>query len=317
MPQDSLSERDRLRLAELMRAPLLPQTAPAKPPTNRPHVPWSQSSWNTARKKIQSLRIAFDGSRLQQHLETHQRQWLVGGALSVGCLVVLAVTLLVTNHRNAGSIQLQAQDSRGQLHIRWDTDSDLIRRATGAKLYITDGAERIFVSLDGMWLRRGAVTYPRQTDRVEFRLAVTGPDGRLVEQQATFFEAPAPSVKQNQLEASVRPAAPPEQAPAETEADEPLKPANVTEHRSRTKPLVQSGTRLPFTCAVGDVFRKTDAAPGWDTFTCRGKNVWSISGAQRDAERSTSRPSAKETTLTSKPATASVADSIVISPHPF
>ena len=303
MPQDSLSERDRLRLAELMRAPLFPQAAPAKPPTNRPGVPWSQSSWNTARKKIQFLRIAFGGSRLQQHLET--RRWLVGGALSVGFLVVLAVILMVANRRDAGSIQLQAQDTRGQLHIRWDTDSDLIRRATGAKLYITDGADRIFVNLDGMRLRRGAVTYPRQTDRVEFRLAVTEPDGRLVEQQATFFQAPAPSVKQNQLEASVRPAAPPVQAPAEADAGEPLKPANVTGHRSRTKPLVQSGTRLPFTCAAGDVFRKTDAAPGWDTFTCRGKNVWSISGTQRDGERSTGRPSTKTTTLIARPATTS------------
>jgi hypothetical protein len=24
------------------------------------------------------------------------------------------------------------------------------------------------------------------------------------------------------------------------------------------------------------VFHKTDAAPGWNTFTCHGKNVWSI-----------------------------------------
>jgi hypothetical protein len=305
MPQDSLSERDRLRLAELMRAPLFPQPAPAKPSTNRPRVPWTESSWITARNKIDSWWKSFGDSTWQPHLAMHRRQWLVGGALSVGCLVVLAVTLMVANRRDAGSIQLQAQDSRGQLHIRWDTDSDLIRRATGAKLYITDGAERIFVNLDGMRLRRGAVTYPRQTDRVEFRLAVTEPDGRLIEQQAIFFQAPAPSVKQNQLEASVRPAAPPVQAPAEAEADEPLKPANVTGHRSRTKPLVQSGTRLPFTCAAGDVFRKTDAAPGWDTFTCRGKNVWSISGTQRDGERSTGRPSTKTTTLIARPATTS------------
>jgi hypothetical protein len=238
----------------------------------------------------------------------HRRQWLVGGALSVGCLVVLAVTLMVANRRDAGSIQLQAQDSRGQLHIRWDTDSDLIRRATGAKLYITDGADRIFVNLDGTRLRRGAVTYPRQTDRVEFRLAVTEPDGRLVEQHATFFQSPAPNANETQLEASARPAAPPVQAlpvPAPTEAAQPLKPVTVTGHRSRTKPLMQSGTSLPFTCAAGDVFRKTDAAPGWDTFTCRGKNVWSISGAQREQERSTGRPSGKTTTLIARPAIAS------------
>ena len=301
MPQDSLSERDRLRLAELMRAPLFPQAAPPKAATNRPRVLWSESSLITARNRIHSWWDTFHDSRWQQHLVMHRRQWLVGGALSVGCLVVLAVTLMVANRRDAGSIQLQAQDSRGQLHIRWDTDSDLIRRATGAKLYITDGAERIFVNLDGMRLRRGAVTYPRQTDRVEFRLAVTEPDGRLVEQQATFFQAPAPNANETQLEASARPATPPVQAPsvpARSEAARPGKAASVTGHRSRTKPLMQSGTRLPFTCAAGDVFRKTDAAPGWDTFTCRGKNVWSISGSQPDGERSTGRPSTKATPRT-------------------
>jgi hypothetical protein len=225
----------------------------------------------------------------------------------VGCLAVLAVTVMVANRGDERSIQLKAQDTKGKLQIRWDTDSDLIRRATGAKLYITDGAERIFVSLDGHRLRRGAVTYSRQTGRVEFRLAVTEPDGRLVEQQATFFEAPAPSVNEPQLEASAKPAAPPVQAPftAEIDAAEPLKPGPVTQHRSRTRLLVQSGTSLPFTCAVGDVFRKTDAPPGWDTFTCRGKNVWSISGTQPDGDRSTSRPKANATKLTAKPATAS------------
>jgi hypothetical protein len=56
----------------------------------------------------------------------------------------------------------------------------------------------------------------------------------------------------------------------------PLKRAAATGHRARRKPRVSSGKQPPFTCSPGDVFHKTDAAPGWDTFTCRGKNVWSI-----------------------------------------
>ena len=220
---------------------------------------------------------------------------------------------MVGNRRDEGSLQLQAQDRKGQLQIRWATNSDLIRSATSAKLYIMDGAERIFVSLDGRRLRRGAVTYPRQTGRVELRMAVTEPDGRLVEQQASFFEAPAPNVRETQLEASAKPPAPLVQTPpvpadtqavASAQAAEPLKPASVSGQRSRTKPLVQSGTSLPFTCAVGDVFRKTDAPAGWNTFTCRGKNVWSISGTQPDAERSISRPKADATKFTAKPAPA-------------
>ena len=219
---------------------------------------------------------------------------------------MLAVAIMVGNHSNEGTIQLHAQDSRGQLQIRWDTDSDLIRKATGAKLYITDGAERIFVNLDGRRLRLGAVTYPRQTGRVQLRMAVTEPDGRLVEQQATFSEAPAPNVNEAQLEASVKPVAPLVQPPAviptRPPVAEPLKSANVTERRSRTKPLILNGTSLPFTCSVGDVFRKTDAPSGWDTFTCRAKNVWSISGTPPEGERSTTRPDASATTIMAKPA---------------
>lgn len=56
----------------------------------------------------------------------------------------------------------------------------------------------------------------------------------------------------------------------------PLKRMAGTGHRARRKPRVSSGKELPFTCSAGDVFHKTDAAPGWNTFTCRGKNVWSI-----------------------------------------
>jgi hypothetical protein len=56
----------------------------------------------------------------------------------------------------------------------------------------------------------------------------------------------------------------------------PLKRVAATGHRARRKPRVSSGKQPPFTCSPRDVFHKTDAAPGWNTFTCRGKNVWSI-----------------------------------------
>jgi hypothetical protein len=50
----------------------------------------------------------------------------------------------------------------------------------------------------------------------------------------------------------------------------------ATGHAASGKPRMYNGREPPFTCSVGDVFRKTDAAPGWDTFTCLGKNVWSV-----------------------------------------
>jgi hypothetical protein len=105
----------------------------------------------------------------------------------------------------------------------------------------------------------------------------------------------------------------PQPAPSETrivpvpasQPAEPPKPATVAEHRSRRKSLFQSGPSLPFTCSAGDVFHKTDAPPGWDTFSCRGKNVWSLMKNQARADRPASKPSANATTLTAKPATAS------------
>jgi hypothetical protein len=53
----------------------------------------------------------------------------------------------------------------------------------------------------------------------------------------------------------------------------------ATGNRARRKPRTSSGKEPPFTCAPRDVFYKTDAAPGWNTFTCLSKNVWSVGTA--------------------------------------
>ena len=56
----------------------------------------------------------------------------------------------------------------------------------------------------------------------------------------------------------------------------PPKRVIVRERRFRRKPLTQDGRELPFTCSAGDLFHKTEAPPGWDTFVCSGKNVWGL-----------------------------------------
>jgi hypothetical protein len=227
------------------------------------------------------------------------------------CLVVLGAVLKIENRSGEASIQLQALDRQGQLQIRWDPESDLVRRATGAKLFIIDGAQRLYVKLDGKRLRRGAVSYPRRSDRVELRMALAEPDGRMVEQLATFVVTQPANRDPSQWVAEVKPgpapaAVPSAQAPIE-QPGESLKPElnAAAEHRARRKPLVQSGASLPFTCSTGDVFHKTDAPPGWDTFACRGKNVWSLMKNQARDDRPASKPSASATTLTAKPAIAS------------
>jgi hypothetical protein len=222
------------------------------------------------------------------------------------CLVVLGGVVKIESRSGEASIQLQAADRQGQLQIRWDPESDLVRRATGAKLFIIDGAQRLYVKLDGTRLRRGAVNYPRRSDRVELRMALAEPDGRLVEQQATFVVTQPPNRDQSQWVAAVKPSPAPSAistASAPTaQTGEPVKPEPVAEHRARRKAVVQSGASLPFTCSTGDVFHKTDAPPGWDTFACRGKNVWSLIKNQAREDRPASKPSANATILIAKPA---------------
>jgi hypothetical protein len=283
MPVDhSLSERDRLRLAQLLKGPLIP---PPDPPRKLITIRWPElPGWSK--------------SAVKTHFRAHWRAWAAGGAAGLACLLMLAVAVEVAGRRDDSAVKLQVTESRGQLQIHWDAQSDLVRQATGAKLFITDGIERLFVNLDSNRLRRGTVSYARQSGRVELRLALAEPDGRTFEQKAIFYGAPPAEEETPQLSASAQPPAPASLPAVATEAKPGASPA-VMEHRSRRKPLVKSGTDLPFTCSPGDIFHKTDAPAGWDTFTCKGKNVWSRTTAQAGDARPTQRPSAN--TLTAKP----------------
>jgi len=288
MPLDRLSDDERLRLAELIKGPPVPPADPVRPPTKIQWPKWD--GWSVPAVKA--------------HFKVHWRAWVAGSAAGLASFLLLAIAVRLAGRRDVDLLKLQVRESRGQLQIRWDPQADLVRRATGAKLFISDGPERLFVTLDSQRLRRGTVSYARQTGRVELRLALAEPDGRTFEQQAVFYGAPVPEEDASQLSASALPAAA-SSAPAVAREVKPIEPAGVIEHRSRRKPLVQSGTELPFTCALGDVFHKTDAPAGWDTFTCKGRNVWSVAPAQAGAERSTQRPNANANTLTAKPASTS------------
>jgi len=220
-------------------------------------------------------------------------------------------------------------------------------------------------------LRQGIVSYGRQSDRVYLRMAVSEPDGKLVEEHASFVGAvpasppgpqlearakrvkPAPLDSAPQPEALPKPAKPTPFGPApQLEARaKPVKPAplgsapqpealpkpakptpfgsaptvagvapstgarvapapvadrvNPIEHRARKTSVAASGKQLPFTCSTGDVFRKIDAPPGWDTFGCRARNVWSLIRSQAPDQRSIAKPNPSAATPTAEPAIAS------------
>jgi len=290
MPLDSLSEHERLRLAQLLKAPLIP---PPKPPREHRRIRWPM--WDH-RMSDNRILLAARG-----HIRVDGRIGSIGGAAALGCLVLLA-GIAGLSHRGPGAMILQLRESQGQVQIGWDTNSGLVRRATGAELYITDGAERLFVTLDKPRLERGMVSYAPQSGHVEFRMALTEPDGQTFEQKAVYLGAPQAEQGPPQMHARSEPAKP---SPRIMATARPVELAGAIEHRSRRKPLNQTGTRLPFTCAPGDVFHKTDAPPGWDMFTCKVKNVWSVAPAQARDQRSTQRPNTNANTLTAKPASAS------------
>jgi hypothetical protein len=305
MPTDRLSEQDRLRLAELLRAPLIPPSASARPPKKPFQWRAAREMWSEAKSQIKARWSAVSVETVKSHFLAHQREWAARAGAMLLCLLVVGTAVKLESGLGPGSLRLQALDRGGHLQIRWNAGSDVIRQATGAKLFITDGDERLYVTLDGFRLRRGEVRYARQTDRVELRMAVAEANGRLVEEQATFVGVRTPDRDEFQAEAKARPAGPVMRPSGDVSAAEPPKPLLSTEHRSRRKPVVQSGADLPFTCYAGDTFHKTNAPAGWDTFTCRGKNVWSNWRAQPRENRSIHPPSPNATTLTAKPASAS------------
>jgi proteasome lid subunit RPN8/RPN11 len=85
------------------------------------------------------------------------------------------------------SVSLMAYDLDGQLQIRWDWAAEPIRSAEEATLEIADGATHTVVALEKQQLRDGTVSYVRIGDRVEVRLALSEPGGKVRDEFATFI----------------------------------------------------------------------------------------------------------------------------------
>lgn len=210
-------------------------------------------------------------------------------------------------------LNVHATDSTSQVRIAWDRMSGTVRNARAGYLDITDGDQNLRVDLDGNELHLGYVNHHRQSKNVTVRLVVEAHDGTPAEDLAQFAgpadQPPAGEVAESERSASSAAGAATDQTPslevtapvgtsdnAETSpakhvtrfrlpagqptrkmlADQRPAPEVATGRRASGKPHVYNGREPPFTCSVGDVFRKTDATPGWDTFTCLGNNVWGV-----------------------------------------
>jgi proteasome lid subunit RPN8/RPN11 len=85
------------------------------------------------------------------------------------------------------SIGLNAIDIDGQLQIQWDGNSSAVRQATDAILEIDDGPVPRDIQLDARRLKAGTITYGRQGERVDIKLAIRLPNGQQARGATSFL----------------------------------------------------------------------------------------------------------------------------------
>jgi len=84
------------------------------------------------------------------------------------------------------SVSLMAYDLDGQLQIRWDWAAESILSAEAGTLQIADGATHTVIALEKQRLRGGTVSYVRIGARVDVRLALQEPGGKVCEEFTSF-----------------------------------------------------------------------------------------------------------------------------------
>ena len=230
-----------------------------------------------------------------------RRRSLVCAALA---LAVLSTGLFFVSRRDSSvpsQLHLETYDRNGELHIRWNPSAEVVRSAIDASLLITDGDERLTVMLDAGQLKRGAAVYARRTGRIQLSMTLKQAQGRELIATTGFYGGqprtfePIESTARGSVSASVT--QPPGNVlrsrgrPRKAALQGPVgvtKPALKSENEPQ-QAQIHTGANLPFTCSPGDVFRKTDAPAGWDTFRCGSKKVWSMATPGIPEERVTSR----------------------------
>lgn len=336
MARFNLSDGDRLKLAESQHATAIATGTPAEPLHDLTKLRWRGGALDFS--KNEQLEPSHDPIPSRQEAnaaepaskpETREaeplaeiavpeppafvinwRLWGTAIAFLMICIAGLTMALMPGNRPAIRSIHLELSDHDGQLEIRWDPRSDLLRQTADAKLSILDGPERLIVGLNPAQLRRGTAIYSRRSGRVEVRMTVPQTNGKIAQEISTFQSSRAPDAVRTTLTAASTPQ--PAVAPQPTEtipvhqsqpsaaAPAPARTIVPVAHPPRVKrlptataepfatpaPRARSGTSLPFTCSPGDTFHKSDAPPGWDTFTCRARNLWSIVKTTRAEESS-------------------------------
>lgn len=177
----------------------------------------------------------------------HKRQWIMAAA---GVLMIAAAARIVVGSRAPAtppsipaappkdSVSLFVQHDGPTLKLRWNPDSDAIRRASSGALFIEDGAHHSRLDLRPAELASGVASYWPTSPTVTFRLAL---DGVL----AAELQAPALEVRHEE-----RPSPFPSAAPKRVVSNTA---ARVVEEPDEDMPK-------PYTIRAADVPRRADRA---------------------------------------------------------
>jgi hypothetical protein len=152
----------------------VPRVPPIEPPVEMP-VPGFATAEAPPVRKWRAVLLVLLGSAAGGTLYQTQPLWWPH--------------LAAVFHRSesaSSKIALTTIDHQGQLQIRWDGTSDVVRNAQGGTLVINDGSAPLTVVLTPAQLQNGSFTFARQTERVDVTLKLPDASGT-VQSVATFF----------------------------------------------------------------------------------------------------------------------------------
>lgn len=132
--------------------------------------------------------------------EFRWRRWLAVAALSAAAATTAVLTrglwlpvvqAALPQAGTSPALALRVSDSEGQMLIDWNRAAGVLRGASEGLLTIRDGGQERRIRLEAAELGRGSVTYARESEDVEVRLAVMV-QGRTVAQEIARFLGPPP-----------------------------------------------------------------------------------------------------------------------------
>ena len=130
-----------------------------------------------------------------------RRQW-IWAAPAILAIVVVAM-LLQNPAATPPSLAFQVVDDGRDLHLTWDKNSDLVRKAARGLLEIHDGPSPAEFRLNREQLQKGNFSYTRKSGDLELRLTVYRADKPAVQESARFV-GPAPGSADSEDPVAVR-----------------------------------------------------------------------------------------------------------------